>query len=238
MREEMNRRLAVIELFPARLANRVERDCGINVTGSRLRNSISLSLSLSRLWLFLQPRRSVISLRNRPPFFERDSKDCSLEINQAIWDAKFFTSRWIELKICDNLFTIFIFRDTKVFESSSKNSYIYFNIFCIICIFAIFNLGYWTLLLYYICSNDNENIPNLRWALWKLENNFFTRDCTIQLEDRFKNLATCLPRSFIHESKVVRGRKSLFFLLLFLFILFPRRGEVLRRRKRVRFPFL
>lgn len=46
MREEMNRRLAVIELFPARLANRVERDCGINVTGSRLRNSISLSLFL------------------------------------------------------------------------------------------------------------------------------------------------------------------------------------------------
>lgn len=46
MREEMNRRLAVIELFPARLANRVERDCGINVTGSRLRNSISLSPSL------------------------------------------------------------------------------------------------------------------------------------------------------------------------------------------------
>lgn len=41
----MNRRLAVIAVSTARLANRVERDCGINVTGSRLRNSISLSLS-------------------------------------------------------------------------------------------------------------------------------------------------------------------------------------------------
>lgn len=232
MREEMNRRLAVIELFPARLANRVERDCGINVTGSRLRNSISLSLSLSRLWLFLQPRRSVISLRNRPPFFERDSKDCSLEINQAIWDAKFFTSRWIELKICDNLFTIFIFRDTKVFESSSKNSYIYFNIFCIICIFAIFNLGYWTLLLYLL---------KWQWKYSKLKHcenwkTIFLLE-TVQFNSRIV-LKIWQPRSFIQGSKVVRGRKSLFFLLLFLFILFPRRGEVLRRRKRVRFPFL